>query len=89
MRDTFFDAAGLPRTAACDALARDVSRLFLPSADRARSLNKAYWSIVREQSFSDGRAAILAPLTRVYREIAAGSATGIERAETAPGLALQ
>jgi hypothetical protein len=58
----------------------------LPSAERALSLNKAYWVIVREQSFTAGRDAVVAPQTRVYRQLAPGAATGIAHAEPAPRL---
>ena len=39
------------------------------SRSRALDLNKAYWTIVREQSFIRGRDANLAPMQNVYRRV--------------------
>jgi hypothetical protein len=88
VRARFFDQAGQPLAAAFEALARDVTQLFLPSPARALRLNKAYLVLVREQSFKDGRDAVLAPRARVLREVRTGAATGIEVAEPAPRLRL-
>jgi hypothetical protein len=88
VRERFFDQAGAPRQAAFDELARDVSRLLLPSADRALALDKAYWLIVREQSFASGRDAVIAPLQHVLREVQPDAATGIGQALPAPRLRL-
>ena len=87
IRARFFDAAGQPSTTAFAELARDVSTLLLPSPERALALDKAYWLIVREQSFTAGRDAVLAPHTRVFRELVPGTGTGIQHAEPAPRLA--
>lgn len=84
----FFDAAGRERAAAFEKLASDASALLVPSAARALQLNKAYWVLVREQSFHDGRDAVLAPRTRALRDVTAGTATGIASAEPAPRLRL-
>ncbi|MBY5991810.1 hypothetical protein [Ferrimonas balearica] len=43
--------------------------LILPSAERARQLNKAYRLIVAEQSYLFGRDAVLAPASNVYRQV--------------------
>jgi hypothetical protein len=51
------------------AQAKDVYTLIAPSPERALRLNKAYLTIVREQSFLRGRDATLVPATHVYREI--------------------
>jgi hypothetical protein len=75
-----FFAADQPRGPMFERLARDVSVLLLPSAERALALDKAYWLIVREQSFALGRDALLAPATRVLREVRAGAPTGIREA---------
>jgi hypothetical protein len=85
-RARFFDAAGQPRPVAFDQLAHDVTTLLLPSPARALALNKAYWLLVREQSFTNGRDAVLAPRARMLREVRMGSPTGIEVAEPAPRL---
>jgi hypothetical protein len=86
IRARFFDAAGMPLMAAFAELSHDVSTLLLPSAERALLLDKAYWLIVREQSFTAGRDAVIAPHTRVYRELTPGTPTGIQHAEPAPRL---
>ena len=88
VRARFFDAAGLPLPAAFEALAGDVTQLLLPSASRALLLDKAYLVLVREQSFKDGRDAVLAPRARMLREVRMGAPTGIEQAEPAPRLRL-
>jgi len=49
--------------------ARDVYELITPSRSRALQLNKAYKTIVDEQSFLHGRDAIVEPPQNVYREI--------------------
>lgn len=48
---------------------RDLAWVLAPSRDRALALDKAYLAIVREQSFTRGRDAMLAPATRVHRRI--------------------
>jgi hypothetical protein len=73
----FFAPDGKPRAQAFKRLARDVSELLLPSAQRAWALDKAYWLIVREQSFALGRDALLEPAQNVLREVRAGAPTGI------------
>ena len=52
---------------------RDLAWLLAPSPERALGLNKAYLAIVREQSFTRGRDAVLAPAERVHEEIDNGS----------------
>ena len=47
----------------------DVEVLITPSRERALALNKAYYTIVREQSFIRGRDANLAPMENVFREV--------------------
>ncbi len=48
---------------------RDVYELITPSRERALALNKAYLTIVREQSYVRGRDANLEPMRNVYREV--------------------
>ncbi|MCY1059683.1 hypothetical protein [Nannocystis sp. SCPEA4] len=48
---------------------RDLAWLLAPSRARALALDKAYWLIVREQSFTRGRDATIAPAANVHREI--------------------
>ena len=60
---------------------RDITYLITPSHERALQLNKAYMSLVREQSFAKGRDAVLVPTENVFEEIVNGStelnATGL------------
>jgi hypothetical protein len=55
---------------------RDLAWALFPSRERALALDKAYLAVVREQSFTRGRDAILAPSTRVHSRID-NDATGI------------
>jgi len=48
---------------------RKVYELITPSRERALALNKAYLTIVREQSFIRGRDASIDPMQNVYREV--------------------
>lgn len=57
---------------------RDLAWLLRPSRRRALDLDKAYLAIVREQSFTRGRDAVLAPARNVHRRIENGS-TELER----------
>ncbi|WP_224361740.1 hypothetical protein [Hyalangium versicolor] len=68
----FFTPEGALRPEAADALRADISTLLLPSPKRALQLDKAYRLIVREQSFTRGRDAILEPAAQVHREVPSG-----------------
>jgi len=57
------------------ARARDVYDLITPSPERARLLNKAYLSIVREQSYLYGRDASVTPPINVYASVEAEAPT--------------
>lgn len=48
---------------------RDLAWLLAPSRARALALDKAYWLIVQEQSFTRGRDATLAPAIHVHAHI--------------------
>ena len=48
---------------------RDLAWAHYPSRERALALDKAYLAIVREQSYTRGRDAVLRPATRVHRAI--------------------
>jgi hypothetical protein len=74
----FFETDGREKSAAVARLRDDIAELLFASRERANQLNKAYWLIVREQSFTEGRDATLAPVTNVHRRVDAGQATGIE-----------
>lgn len=63
----FFDAAGKLRPEMAAKLTSDISVLLLPTAERARVLNKAYRSIVLEQSYARGRDATVRPAQNVHR----------------------
>jgi hypothetical protein len=57
---------------------QDLAWLLAPSRRRALDLDRAYLAIVREQSFTRGRDAVLAPAYNVHRQIENGS-TELER----------
>jgi hypothetical protein len=48
---------------------RDLAWALFPTRERALALDKAYLAIVREQSFTRGRDAVLVPARRVHRRI--------------------
>jgi len=75
--DKFFKG-GEPRARMSDKLVNDISTLLLPSAARARALNKAYKVIVDEQSYTLGRDAHILPITSVHKQIPVGEFTGIK-----------
>lgn len=66
----FFDEAGKLRPDMAARLRSDVSILLLPSAGRALLLDKAYRTIVLEQSFDKGRDATVEPAQNVHRSFA-------------------
>ncbi len=76
----FFDEKGVLRADQVELLHQDITRLLLPSRERALDLDRAYAGIVREQSFAKGRDAVLAASTHVYAEAPRGEKTGIEHA---------
>jgi len=86
VRERFFDDSGAPRADAFATLATDLESLMLPSAERALLLNKAYWLVVREQSFAKGRDPVIAPSDNVLREVDMDQPTGIVTPLAAPRL---
>jgi hypothetical protein len=76
VRARFFDADGELRADAVEALVRDVTALLIPSAARARTLDRAYLAIVRAQSFTRGRDATVRPLANASREVELDAPTG-------------
>ena len=60
---------GVLKSEKIEELHSDVSKLLLPSSKRALELNKAYWVIVKEQSFIYGRDAHVKPLVNIHREV--------------------
>ena len=67
--EKFFDEDGILKPEEIKKLHNDISYLLSPSARRALDLNKAYKSIVDEQSFIYGRDALLQSAKNVYEEI--------------------
>jgi hypothetical protein len=57
----------------------DIGELILPSHERALQLDKAYMTLVAEQSYIRGREAPLAPAQNVYRKVEVDK-TGLEAA---------
>lgn len=84
LRQRFFDASGKLLPAEAKQLARDVSRVLSPSPERARSLNKAYRALVRQQGFRQGRDIVLEGANNVHQRLEPGLKTGVA-AVVAPG----
>ncbi|EDM81800.1 hypothetical protein PPSIR1_05018 [Plesiocystis pacifica SIR-1] len=76
MRARFFTEDGRVDEAAVAAASEDLSDMLMPSRERALALAKAYWLIVREQSFAAGRDPVLAPVATVHERITDAS-TGL------------
>jgi hypothetical protein len=74
----FFTPDGKPDPAELSLLHTDISRLLFASERRATILNKAYWTIVREQRFTEGRDATVKPVGNVHDKIEPGTLTGVE-----------
>lgn len=80
IRSRFFSADGKADAAALAQLDSDISRLLYASDQRAMTLNKAYRAIVREQSFTAGRDAVVAAVSNVHKKVEPGTATGVQQA---------
>lgn len=78
VRRRFFSEDGTLKTAMLERLAEDINELIMPSRRRALDLNKAYRAIVEEQSYREGRDAVLAPRTNLHREVDEGQETGVK-----------
>ncbi len=74
----FFDQQGNLKADAVSQLHKDISWLLFASKQRALELNKAYLTIVREQSFAKGRDAVVKPLENVHRSLKPDQETGIQ-----------
>jgi len=61
-----------------DLLHNDISHLIIPSAKRALELNKAYFVIVKEQSYIYGRDAHIKPLLNVHKSVQEGQSTQLK-----------
>lgn len=75
--DKFFGVNGLLKADKVEALHGDIAELLLPSAERAVALNKAYKVIVDEQSYIEGRDAVLEPPANIQKTVEKGQATGV------------
>ena len=82
----FFDEQGRWREEAGQRLHRDSGFALYPSAPRAFELNKAYWLLVRQQSFHRGRDPLLAPASEVYQKVDHRQPTGIDQPLANPGI---
>lgn len=71
--DKWFNADGTVKEE--KVRAADVYDLITPSRERALALNKAYWTIVKDQDFHHGRDANLKPAVNVYRKVDENSPT--------------
>lgn len=79
----FFNADGSVKPGMLTALHGDVAVLLNPSRERALTLNKAYLTIVEDQSFVLGRDPTVRPVASVFHEVDADQPTGVERVITA------
>jgi hypothetical protein len=76
--DKFFDEHGVIKEDELSTLHNDISHLLIPSSQRAIDLNKAYYIIVKEQSFIYGRDAHIEPVENVYKDVEIGQSTKID-----------
>lgn len=77
----FFTTDGGLQSKAVDALHGDIGSLLLPSPARALALDKAYYLIVREQSFTRGRDALLEPPANIHDFVGDEEPTGVATPE--------
>lgn len=80
----FFDSGGKLKPGAAGQLRNDISTLLIPSQERAMILNKAYKTIVDEQSYALGRDATVKPAENVHRRVAIGTPTGVTEVVAGP-----
>jgi hypothetical protein len=57
---------------------QDIESFLWPDAEYAKLMNKAYLTIVREQSYTKGRDATVSPLIYLRQQFEQGEKTGIE-----------
>ena len=79
----FFDADAL-RPEAVARLHDDIAELLVPSPARVLVLDKAYLTIVRAQSFVEGRDATVTPAVNVHRRVEPNQRTGVKEPVVAP-----
>lgn len=83
----FFNEKGRVRPQMLNKLHDDISTLLIPSPQRALQLNKAYLSLVREQSYAQGRIAPLEPLDKtVHKEVEQDLPTGLQQETNIAGV---
>lgn len=75
--DKFFDTDGSIKEDMIDALHDDITVLLNPTIERAHELNKAYRTIVQEQSFIYGRDANVKPMANVHESVEQDQPSGI------------
>lgn len=73
----FFDRDGRLKKDMLARLTTDISVLLWPSAQRAIALDKAYLTIVREQSFALGRDPVRKPAANVHERVDEDQPTGV------------
>jgi hypothetical protein len=76
--EKFFDKSGTLKEDQINILRDDISHLLIPSATRAIELNKAYYIIVKEQSYIYGRDAHIKPVENVHKEVEIDKSTRLE-----------
>ncbi|TCT23034.1 hypothetical protein [Thiobaca trueperi] len=78
IQERFFDPNGALRPERLERLRQDISTLLYASPERAMQLNKAYRVIVQEQSFSEGRDAMIETAgSNVHPWVSAETLTGV------------
>lgn len=80
----FFAQDGKLLPDAIAQLANDITYLLYPSTARALLMNKAYKTIVEEQSFVAGRDATITPVQNIHKRVREDQPTGIETIITGP-----
>jgi len=76
MLKRFFPNGKLAEAQVARLGAQGIEKLLMPSRARALQLNKAYWALVKAQTFERGRDVVLGPATNVHESITNGS-TGL------------
>jgi hypothetical protein len=77
--EKFFTAQGELKAKMLNRLHADISTLLYASERRALELDKAYWVIVKDQSFREGRDATTAPVANVHDKLEDGEKTGVRK----------
>ena len=78
IEDKFFTKNGTLNKRAVAKIHQDISYVILPDTKKTDTMNKAYLSIVKEQSFNKGRDAHVKPLQNVHKEIKQGQSTELD-----------